>query len=86
MSTFASVKKFVDTVTKEVLRADVELLNAGIAAPLCEASPGGYEMSRQINVLSTALLGILLLPKLHQTAAKTGKPIHLEFVTNVKAI
>jgi NAD(P)-dependent dehydrogenase (short-subunit alcohol dehydrogenase family) len=80
MSTFASVKKFADTVTKEVPRIDVAMLNAGIAAPSYKASPEGYEMSLQVNVISTALLAILLLPKLRQTTTKTGQHTHLEFV------
>jgi NAD(P)-dependent dehydrogenase (short-subunit alcohol dehydrogenase family) len=80
MSTFASVKKFARTVTNEVPQLDIALLNAGIAAPLYETSLEGYEMSLQVNVLSTALLGILLLPELRKRALKTGKPTHLEFV------
>jgi NAD(P)-dependent dehydrogenase (short-subunit alcohol dehydrogenase family) len=86
MSIFASVKKFADTVTKEVPRVHMALLNAGIAAPSYEASPDVYEISLQVNVLSTALLSILLLLKPRQTAAKTGKPTNLEVVTNVQAI
>jgi NAD(P)-dependent dehydrogenase (short-subunit alcohol dehydrogenase family) len=80
MSTFASVKKFADMVTKEVPRVDVAMLNAGLAAPSYQVSPDGYEMSLQVNVISTALLAILLLPKLRQTTANTGQPTHLEFV------
>jgi NAD(P)-dependent dehydrogenase (short-subunit alcohol dehydrogenase family) len=80
MSTFASVKKFADTVTKEIPQIDVVMLNAGIAAPSYQVSPEGYEMSLQVNVISTALLAILLLPKLRQTTANTGQPTHLEFV------
>jgi NAD(P)-dependent dehydrogenase (short-subunit alcohol dehydrogenase family) len=64
MSTFVSVKKFADMVTKEIPWIDFAMLNAGIAAPLYQVSPDGYEMSLQVNVISTALLAILLLPKL----------------------
>jgi NAD(P)-dependent dehydrogenase (short-subunit alcohol dehydrogenase family) len=80
MSTFASVKKFADNVAKEVPNVDVAMLNAGIAASSYQVSPEGYEMSLQVNVISTALLAILLLPKLRQTSMKTGRPTHLEFV------
>ncbi|KAE9380757.1 NAD(P)-binding protein [Stipitochalara longipes BDJ] len=80
MSTFASVKKFADDVTKNVPQVDVAILNAGVALASYQVSPEGYEMTLQVNVISTALLGILLLPKLRQTTAKTGKPAHLEFV------
>ncbi|PMD29081.1 NAD(P)-binding protein [Hyaloscypha variabilis F] len=80
MSTFASVKNFADTVTKNVPRIDVAILNAGVALPSYQVSREGYEMTLQVNVLSTALLGILLLPKLRQTTASTGNLAHLEFV------
>lgn len=80
MSAFASVKQFAEAVTKEVPRLDVALLNAGMAASSYQTSPEGYEMSLQVNGISTALLSILLLPKLRQTAAKIGKPTHLEIV------
>jgi NAD(P)-dependent dehydrogenase (short-subunit alcohol dehydrogenase family) len=80
MSSFASVKQFANAVTKEVPRVDVALLNAGMGAPSYQTSPEGYEMSLQVNAISTALLSILLLPKLRQTAAKTGRPTHLEIV------
>ena len=79
MSTFASVKKFADAVTKNVPRIDIAILNAGVAVPSYSVSPEGYEITLQVNVLSTALLAILLLPKLRQTA-KAGTPAHLEFV------
>jgi len=80
MSIFASVKEFADVVTKNVPRIDIAVLNAGIAAPGYKSSPEGYEMTLQVNVLSTALLSILLLPKLRQTAIETKKPTHLELV------
>ena len=79
MSNFLSVKKFAEKVTKEVPLIDVALVNAGIAVPSHETSPEGYEMSIQVNVLSTGLLAILLLPKLRQTAASTGRATHMEF-------
>jgi NAD(P)-dependent dehydrogenase (short-subunit alcohol dehydrogenase family) len=80
MSVFASVKQFAEAVTKEVPRLDVALLNAGMAAPSYQTSPEGYEMSLQVNAISTALISILLLPKLRQTANKIGKLTHLEIV------
>jgi len=80
MGTFASIDAFASLVTKETPQIDIALLNAGIAAAGYNLSPEGYEMSLQVNVISTALLGILLLPKLRETAATTGQPAHLELV------
>lgn len=80
MGKFASIDAFAALVTKEIPRIDIALLNAGIAAAAYNLSPEGYEMSLQVNVISTALLGILLLPKLRETAAATGQPTHLELV------
>jgi len=80
MSTFASVKGFTDQISKHEPRIDVAVLNAGMAAPAYKLSPDGYEMTLQVNVLSTALLAILLLPLLHATSQTSGKPSLLEFV------
>jgi len=79
MSTFASVKAFAEAISKES-QLDVAILNAGMAASSYKLSPEGYEMSLQVNVLSTALLAILLLPPLHKSAELSGEPSHLEFV------
>ncbi|KAJ5097662.1 hypothetical protein N7456_008383 [Penicillium angulare] len=82
MGTFASVKSFANTISKEP-DLDITILNAGIAAPSWKLSPEGYEMSLQVNVLSTALLGILLLPRLKRSASLTGNPTHLEIVGSI---
>lgn len=59
------------------------MLNAGLATPAYSAGPGGWEIASQVNVLSTALLAILLLPKLHDTASRTKTTPHLSFVNSV---
>jgi NAD(P)-dependent dehydrogenase (short-subunit alcohol dehydrogenase family) len=83
MSSFASVESFARTVSKEVPRIDVVVLNAGMAAAGYNVSSEGYEMSLQVNVLSTALLAICLLPQLRETAGNTGRATHLELVGSV---
>ncbi|KAK4696290.1 hypothetical protein P7C71_g1603, partial [Lecanoromycetidae sp. Uapishka_2] len=83
MSTFSSVKSFARQVSQEVETLDIALLNADFASAGTKASPDGYEMSLQVNVLSTALLGFLLLPKLRESAAKTGDKPHLVLMTSV---
>jgi NAD(P)-dependent dehydrogenase (short-subunit alcohol dehydrogenase family) len=83
MSTFEGVKSFTKSVTEKEKSLDIVVLNAGIAAPAHQLSPDGYEMVLQVNVLSTALLAVLLFPLLQQTAQKTGEATHMEFVGSV---
>ena len=83
MSTFASVKAFAEMISKNETRLDVVILNAGMAAPSYKLSPEGYEMSLQVNVLSTTLLADLLLPQLRKSAELSGDPSHLDFVGSV---
>jgi NAD(P)-dependent dehydrogenase (short-subunit alcohol dehydrogenase family) len=82
MSTFASVKAFAEAVAKGP-RLDIAVLNAGLMATSYHVSPEGYEMCLQVMVLSTALLGMLLLPQLRKSAAISGTPSHLEFVGSI---
>ena len=83
MSTFASVKAFAEMISKNEPRLDVAILNAGVAAPSYKLSPEAFEMSLQVNVLSTALLASLLLPQLRKSAELSGEPSHLDFVGSV---
>jgi NAD(P)-dependent dehydrogenase (short-subunit alcohol dehydrogenase family) len=67
MASYASVLAFAETVASEFPRIDVALLNAGIV-------PNGWQMfeddeaSITVNVVSTFLLALALLPKLEDTA------------------
>ncbi|KAL2137661.1 hypothetical protein VTI28DRAFT_8619 [Corynascus sepedonium] len=88
LSDFESVKYFVRALNETTTRLDVALLNAGLANPSFQQSAAGWEMGLQVNVLSTALMAILLLPLLRATAAttpattpKTTAP-HLTFVNS----
>ncbi|KIW96922.1 uncharacterized protein Z519_02313 [Cladophialophora bantiana CBS 173.52] len=83
MSTFESVKLFAEKVCANESRLDVAVLNAGMAAPSYQLSPDGFEMSLEVNALSTALLAILLYPELRKSAEMSGEPSHLEFVGSV---
>jgi NAD(P)-dependent dehydrogenase (short-subunit alcohol dehydrogenase family) len=73
LSTFASVREFVSRVKARVPKLDIASLNAGVAEWKYVKSPDGYEMTLQINVLSPALMAMLLLPKLRETATATSK-------------
>lgn len=79
MATFAGVKDFVGRLEKEESVIDVVFLNAGVQsfpgyAPT--VSEDGWEMTLQVNTLSSILLGVLLLPWM-KTAGK-GKA-HMAF-------
>jgi len=82
MSSYASVENFVEQVNKQFPIIHVAVLNAGIAPPSHQLSKDGLEMSIQVNVVSTAYLAILLLPKLRESGRAIGSPAHLEFVAS----
>lgn len=77
MSTFAGVKQFANSVTKDVEKIDVVLLNAGVFNTKWKLGEEGYEETIQVNVLSTVLLGLLLLPWVKKAG---GGSAHLGFV------
>ncbi|KAI9879417.1 MAG: hypothetical protein M1830_008548 [Pleopsidium flavum] len=81
MDSFASVKTFAERVDKELEHLDVALLNAGLVMRAFQQSPEGWEETIQVNVLSTALLGLLLLPKLRASKTKVATP-HLAIVSS----
>jgi NAD(P)-dependent dehydrogenase (short-subunit alcohol dehydrogenase family) len=83
MSTFAGTKLFADKVKAEVMTIDHVILNAGILNTAFKLGSEGFEETIQINVLSTALLALLLLPWMKE--AGKGKA-HLGFVTSGRHI
>jgi len=82
MNSFSSVKAFADRVNREVERLDVAALNADLAVCKCEKSPEGWEEMLQVNASSTALLALLLLPKLHATGMDE-KPAHMAITSSM---
>lgn len=68
LASFDSVKSFCAKVIKEEERLDIVIANAGMLSPKFKKTVDGHEQVIQVNVLSTGLLGMLLLPKLAQTA------------------
>ncbi|KAI1193511.1 short-chain dehydrogenase/reductase [Nemania serpens] len=81
LTSFDSVQAFVDDLSKLTDKLDVALLNAGLGNPTYQKSSTGWEMAVQVNVLSTALMAVLLLPILRSTAAQ-GRTPHLTFVNS----
>jgi NAD(P)-dependent dehydrogenase (short-subunit alcohol dehydrogenase family) len=80
MESLETTRKFVEKVRDEVESIDYVLLNAGVLNNKYKKVEGdGWEESIQVNVLSSALLGLLLLPWMK--IAGKGKA-HLGVVTS----
>lgn len=82
MASYGSVEKFAKSVSDKFPVIHAAVLNAGVAPPSHKLSKEGWEMSIQVNVISTAYLAILLLPKLRESGRAIGEPVHLEFVAS----
>ena len=68
---------------QELERLDIVLLNAGVKKQNWERNAvTGHEVTVQVNHLGTALLSVLLLPKLKATAAKYGKPSRITITSS----
>ena len=79
MSTLASTKAFADRVKGEVKKINAVFLNAGVLNKSFQEGKEGFEETLQVNVLSTALLALLLLPWMKEAG---GGKAHLGFVTS----
>jgi NAD(P)-dependent dehydrogenase (short-subunit alcohol dehydrogenase family) len=82
MGSYSSIENFAKVVTDQFPIIDAAVLNAGVAPPSHKLSQEGWEMSLQVNVISTAYLSILLLPKLRESGRASQEPTHLEFVSS----
>lgn len=80
LESYDSVVAFADRA-KALDHLDIACLNAGIRKNTFTKSKHGWEIDMQVQVLSTTLLAILLLPKLKESKAITGKIPVLE-ITN----
>ncbi|KAK2007360.1 NAD(P)-binding protein [Colletotrichum eremochloae] len=77
---YDSIRKFVKRA-ETLDRLDVVLENAGVQATHFKLV-NGYETHISINVISTFLLGLLILPKLQESALKFGIRPTLTIVTS----
>ena len=73
MNSYNSLRALATRVKDDLPRLDIALLNAGVVQPHYRKSPEGWEETLQVNVLSTVLLGILLLPILEESTAAGSK-------------
>lgn len=79
MESYTSIRSFSKKASIELDHLDVVILNAGVAPRYFKKSLAGWESAIQINVLSTALIGLLLLPKLRTSKTLNSTPV-LEIV------
>ena len=82
MNRFASIESFAKRAEQELPRLDVAVLNAGAAPKDYSLTPEGFETILQVNVMGTALLGLLLLPKLKASKTSEQDIPHLVIVTS----
>jgi NAD(P)-dependent dehydrogenase (short-subunit alcohol dehydrogenase family) len=80
MGDYESIKSFAKRV-EGLERIDVVILNAGIFTKEFRRDKYGWEPTLQINVLSTTLLALLLLPKLRSSRTADYTPV-LEIVSS----
>lgn len=81
MESYDSVVAFAKRA-EQLDHIDIAVLNAGVRRSKYVATKHGWEEALQVNVLSTTLLGILLLPKLKTSKATTGRIPILQFVNS----
>jgi NAD(P)-dependent dehydrogenase (short-subunit alcohol dehydrogenase family) len=79
MLDYDTIKTFADRVSKELDHLDIAVLNAGCIKIKYTEAQYGFEETMQVNVLSTALLSLLLMPKLKASKTDTFTPV-LEIV------
>ncbi|KAJ7302935.1 hypothetical protein DFH08DRAFT_57252 [Mycena albidolilacea] len=68
LSDFESVKNFGDKFERDGGRLDILVENAAILSDKYEGTKDGWELSLQVNDLSTPLVSFLLLPAMIKTA------------------
>ncbi|KAL4974811.1 hypothetical protein BDW66DRAFT_167551 [Aspergillus desertorum] len=81
LSSYASVKAFAKRAIAELDRIDAVIENAAVATPE-QTKAEGHGLSLTVNVLSTFLLAVLLLPKLKESAEEYGILPRLSIVTS----
>ena len=80
MASFKSVVAFADEAKKISPTIDIVVLNAGLGGMSFELTEDGHEKIVQVNVISTALLAMEMLPVLVSTATAKGTPSRMTWV------
>ncbi|KAK9585635.1 hypothetical protein V6Z93_007154 [Aspergillus fumigatus] len=82
LASYTSVQAFAAQASQQLSRIDILVANAGIATTQYTVAEG-HERSLTVNVISTVLLAMLLLPKMRETALRFPSEIpHLSVVTS----
>jgi len=81
LTSFDSVKAFCYRV-EGLERLDALVLNAGVAVPKFAAADGGFETQIAVNVISTFLMALMVLPKLRETAGRYAVQPRLVFISS----
>ncbi|MCJ1463965.1 hypothetical protein MMC07_002575 [Pseudocyphellaria aurata] len=81
MDSHQSIDDFAKRVDRELDRLDVVVLNAGVVSKRFTLLAQGWEKMLQINTLSTALLALLLTPKL-KASGIASSPAHMNIVSS----
>ncbi|KAL5001253.1 hypothetical protein BDV10DRAFT_13550 [Aspergillus recurvatus] len=81
LSSYSSVKAFAKRAIAKLDRIDAVIENAAVATPE-QTKAEGHGLPLTVNVLSTFLLAVLLLPKLKESAEKYGILPRLSIVTS----
>lgn len=80
LSSYDSVKAFAKKAIAELDRIDAVIENAAVASAQGRAE--GHGLCMTVNVYSTILLGLLLLPKLKENAKSFDITPHITIVTS----
>ncbi|PSR98926.1 hypothetical protein PHLCEN_2v4246 [Hermanssonia centrifuga] len=80
LANFESVRAFAQNYENDPL--DILLMNAALAVPTYETTGDGWELTLQVNHLSTALLALLLVPALARTAKSNSTHSRLVIVAS----
>ena len=75
MQDYSTIKAFAGRASRELERLDIAVLNAGLAKLEFKQSQYGYEETLQVNLLSTTLLALLLMPKMKASKTSTFTPV-----------
>ncbi|KAI1173655.1 hypothetical protein F4777DRAFT_557149 [Nemania sp. FL0916] len=85
LESYTSCTSFIDelrTLLSGPEKLDVVVISAGMVNPEYGLSPEGWERTIQVNTISTALLGLLLLHWMRDGREQRSEPAHLVFVTS----
>ena len=74
LASFSSVQEFAKKATQDLKTLDIAVLNAAVSKNNYSVTPDGWEETLQVNMLSTTLLALLLLPKMRQSSQPDWTP------------